>query len=262
MRRALTNPVADRHASLRVVDPPMSIGYGLTGLAAAQWPADDTTAAVARFLAMKQQRDGHWAVPVARPPLEESEVTATALAVRVLQTYMPKDLGSETADRVARARAWLLTVAPRGTEDKAFRLFGLRWAGADAAAIQKAAQDLLVEQRDNGGWAQLPNRSTDAYATGQVLVALHQAGGVPVSEAAYSRGFMYLVGTQKPDGSWLVPSRTTPFLPYFESGFPHAKAQFISLAGSSWATMALALAAPADGSAASAQTATASLPRP
>jgi hypothetical protein len=39
-----------------------------------------------------------------------------------------------------------------------------------------------------------------------------------------------------------VTSRSTPVQPYFESGFPHGKDQFISIAASNWATMALILA--------------------
>jgi hypothetical protein len=41
-----------------------------------------------------------------------------------------------------------------------------------------------------------------------------------------------------------VGSRSKPFQTYFESGFPYGKDQFISLAASSWATTALALALP------------------
>jgi len=39
---------------------------------------------------------------------------------------------------------------------------------------------------------------------------------------------------------WLVRSRSFPFQPYKESGFPHGKDQWISAAGTGWAAMALA----------------------
>jgi hypothetical protein len=42
-----------------------------------------------------------------------------------------------------------------------------------------------------------------------------------------------------------VRSRTFPLQPLKESGFPHGKHQWISAAGTSWATMAIALALPA-----------------
>jgi hypothetical protein len=50
-----------------------------------------------------------------------------------------------------------------------------------------------------------------------------------------------LLKTQLEDGSWFVKSRSIPFQPFFESGFPHGHDQWISVAASNWATMALAL---------------------
>ena len=40
------------------------------------------------------------------------------------------------------------------TEERAFRLLGLRWAGAPNDVIAAAARDLLAIQHDDGGWAQ------------------------------------------------------------------------------------------------------------
>jgi hypothetical protein len=83
---------------------------------------------------------------------------------------------------------------------------------------------------------------SDAYATGSALVALHQAGGLPTADLAYQRGVRFLIRNQLDDGSWHVKSRSKPFQEYFESGFPHGADQFISIAASSWAATALALA--------------------
>jgi hypothetical protein len=43
-----------------------------------------------------------------------------------------------------------------------------------------------------------------------------------------------------------VPSRAAPLLPYHDRGFPHGKLQFISFAGTAWATMALSYSASRD----------------
>jgi hypothetical protein len=110
--------------------------------------------------------------------------------------------------------------------------------------IRTSAAALLAEQRPDGGWAQLATLETDAYATGQALVAL-QAAGHAVSSAEYRRGAAYLLRTQFADGSWLVRSRTFPVQPPRDTGFPHGKHQWISAAGTSWAAMALALTLPA-----------------
>jgi hypothetical protein len=58
------------------------------------------------------------------------------------------------------------------------------------------------------------------------------------------RGIEYMLKHQEPDGSWLVHTRAAPRNPYFESGSPHGEFQEIPYAGTCWATMALAHAAP------------------
>src|SRR5580698_4103251 len=82
-----------------------------------------------------------------------------------------------------------------------------------------------------------------AFATGESLVALHDAG-LPVTDPAYQRGVRYLLETQQDDGSWYVKTRALAFQPEFDAGFPHGPDQFISAAGTSWASMALTLALP------------------
>ena len=132
------------------------------------------------------------------------------------------------------------------------QLLGLTWANASAADIRTSATALLAGQRPDGGWAQLPTLETDAYATGQALVAL-QTAGHEVSSAEYRRGAAYLLRTQFADGSWLVRSRSFPVQPLRDTGFPHGKHQWISAAGTSWAATALALTLPAQPGAGSVQ---------
>jgi hypothetical protein len=127
------------------------------------------------------------------------------------------------------------------------QLLGMSWSQADVKDLRKAARALLGEQRPDGGWAQLTALESDAYATGQALVALQSSGQLAISDAAYQRGVGFLLRTQMSDGSWLVRTRTFPFQPYKESGFPHGKDQWISAAGTSWAAMALSLTAPKRG---------------
>lgn len=135
-----------------------------------------------------------------------------------------------------------MNAQPRVTEERAFQLLGLGWAAADKGAIQHAARALIAEQRADGGWAQLPTLASDAYATGQALVALRESGALAATDAVYQRGVQYLLNTQLADGSWYVRSRAIPLQPHFESGFPHGRDKFISAAASNWATTALALA--------------------
>ncbi len=143
--------------------------------------------------------------------------------------------------RLDRARHWLQSAEPRDTTDRAFQLLGLGWAKAEPESITKAVTHLLGEQREDGGWAQLPTLASDAYATGLALFALHEGGGVAVDHPAYQRGVEFLLRTQLADGSWFVASRSFPIVEYSTSGFPHGRSQFISASATCWATMALTL---------------------
>jgi Squalene-hopene cyclase C-terminal domain len=172
-----------------------------------------------------------------------SRFTTTASAIRVLQHYGPANDGAEITDRIQRGTAWLRTHDPMATDDKVFRLFGFYWTDSDATLIREAADLLKSEQNSDGGWAQLRGLNSDAFATGQVLVTLHEAGGLRTTDPVYQRGIDYLLKHQEPDGSWLVHTRAAPRNPYFESGSPHGKFQEISYAGTCWATMALIYAA-------------------
>jgi hypothetical protein len=209
------------------------------GLSASQHAPDATTDELVRQLRLSQLPDGHWTA-VFRPPSESSEVTATAVSLRGLRLYGSVRRKADV-DAIAAAQSWLEQVVPKTTEDRVFRLFGLRWAGATASALKSATRDVVATQRADGGWAQLPSLGSDAYATGSALVALH-AAGTSVTSTPYRRGVQYLLKTQQTDGSWRVLTRAHRTQVYFESGFPHGTNQFISAAGTNWATQALALA--------------------
>jgi ankyrin repeat protein/mono/diheme cytochrome c family protein len=216
-----------------------TVNYLLTGLAAEGYPPDEATDAMARYLKNDQMPDGRWRLIANRPPLESSEFEVAAVAMRGLQVYAPKALRADYEKAVWRAADWMRTAKPRSTADRTFQLLGLTWAGDSKDLLEKLAADLLAEQRADGGWAQLPTMTSDAYATGQALAALHQSGAVAAADPAYQRGVKYLLSTQLEDGSWHVRSRAIPFQPYFESGFPHGPDQWISAAATNWAVMAL-----------------------
>src|SRR5262245_21435159 len=166
----------------------------------------------------------------------------TSLSLRGLKKFGTPEQNERITERRTKARKWLLATSAKDTEDRVFRLSALKLTGADEKEVRAAMRELVQTQRKDGGWAQLEKGESDAYATGSALVALHQAGGMPDSDAVYRRGLKFLIGSQREDGSWLVRSRSKPFQNYFETGFPHGKDQFISSAASGWAATALALA--------------------
>jgi hypothetical protein len=179
-----------------IIDPVVSDGWGLIAADAAGIPKTLITSVYARRIANWQRADGHFPTGDARPPQSYSAFTATAIAACVMSLDLPEQLGKEKAGRLSRAKNWLLSAPPAATEDYTFRLFGLAWAGATNAERGKAVSELLALQRPNGGWAQLPHLEPDAYTTGAALVALHDAGGIAVTDARWQKGLRYLLSTQ------------------------------------------------------------------
>lgn len=223
-------------------------GYALVTLQIGGHKPDDTTAAVTQYLLQRNADLEHWRANSQRPPSEGSSFTTTYVALRGLLAYATADQKPAVEKRREQVRQWLLKTPVKDNEDRVFKLLALHAAGAGKTDIESAAADLLRQQREDGGWAQLTGSRpaaptlSDAYATGSALFALHQAGGVATGDSAYQRGLRYLLKTQRPNGTWLVTTRSKPIQKYFETGFPHGKDQFISSAATGWAATALALA--------------------
>jgi hypothetical protein len=219
-------------------------GYALWALDNGGWKPDATTTAVTEYLLQWQRDLGHWKPQSRRPPTEQSLFTSSYVALRGLRTFGTPEQRGRTDRRTEQVLAWLVKTPAEDHEDRVFRLRALHAAGAPEAEIRGAAKTLLGSQRADGGWAQLDDMTSDAYATATALVALHQAGGLATTDAAYRKGLRLLLTTQLGDGSWHVKTRSNPVQTYFESGYPHAADQFISIAAAGWATTALALALP------------------
>lgn len=231
-----------------VIDPPLGDGYPLVGAHAAGLRPSLVTAVYARLIAARQEADGHWETIDERPPESYSPFTATAVALRAVQLYAHPSQRTDVEIRTKKALHWLVSHQPRATEDRVYQLQGALWAGADQSTLQMMAAALKATQESDGGWSSLDGRFSDAYSTGEVLVALHDAAALDARDPAWRRGIEYLLKTQEPDGSWHVVSRLHPPAvvspPYFETGHLYGHDQFISIMGNSLAVMALARALP------------------
>jgi ankyrin repeat protein len=222
---------------------PDALVYATMAMATQQMPSSRATDALVRYLAAKQRAAGNWkGVGGTRAPMQDGDFSRTAMAIRALTVYGTPALAREYQTRVSRAAGWLSKQTPLTTEDRVMQLLGLLWADAHSRERQTRVQELIRLQRQDGGWSQTPYLGSDAYATGQVLYTLRELG-VPAVNAAMQRGVAFLLRTQHDDGSWFVKSRAMKVQPYFESGFPYGHDQWISHAGTAWATLGLASAA-------------------
>jgi len=220
-----------------------TVGTLLLGLAEHRAPATKSLTNAALVLGRTQTPDGDWRFGMVREPVQSSFFTMTSMAVRALQTYASAQHPDEVRERVTRAKRWLGSAPASNTEDRVFRLLGLKWAGATAEERRQALEELRTSQRPDGGWSQVSSLQSDAYATGSALYALHQGGDLPASDPAYQRGVKFLLRTQEDDGSWYVYKRAIPGNNYFHAQFPYGQSQYVSHVAASWATVALMLAA-------------------
>jgi cytochrome c553 len=219
----------------------MSGAFSLWALSENNYPANKSMHLLVKNLMQRQTAEGSWVSPNPRPPLEYYAFTATALVISAINNYAPESLKEDGRRRIEKAKLWMMKEVPETNEEKVFQLLGLGWAKGDPVFIQQQVKKLIAAQREDGGWSQLDSLSTDAYATGQSLYAL-QYSGMDVTDKVFQRGINYLLRTQHADGSWYIKSRSFPGVPFVETGFPVGGDQFISAAGSNWATMALLLA--------------------
>ena len=108
---------------VRFREPPTSraecdtISYILAGLAAANYPPDAATDALARYLRNSQGPDGGWRIAASegsRPPIESSKIEVTAISMRALQVYAPSTQRTEYQKAVQLANGPVLASKPAG----------------------------------------------------------------------------------------------------------------------------------------------------
>ena len=96
---------------LQRIDPPAGADITtatLLGMAHAGYKSDLVTDSMVCNVAAQQHSDGSWSLRgVSRTPMEESNITRTTWAVRVLKLWGPPGRKAEFDKRIARARAWI-----------------------------------------------------------------------------------------------------------------------------------------------------------
>jgi ankyrin repeat protein len=212
----------------------------LLALAGERYPSSALTDGILAYIVHFQRHDGSWWFGgVSRAPLEEGAIARTAMALRDMQVFGTPAMKADLDPRIARARTYLANAKAATNDDAAMQILGLHWAGGSAAKVGALGKALAGAQHTDGGWSQNPNLASDAYATGETLSALKEAGVLAASDPAYQKGVKFLLDSQSAGGSWYVRSRSPKFQPYFQSGFPYDHDQWISSSATSWAVRAL-----------------------
>jgi hypothetical protein len=219
-------------------EPDMT-AWALVALDQVGWQPDERTAGAAEFVLRYNQDLPNWHFQLPRPPTAASDFTSTWVSLVSILNYSSRERQLSADIRAGMAGSWLLKTPAGDTEDRVYRLRSLHLLGFKAARIAAEASQLLKEQREDGGWAQKPTMTSDAYATSTTLAALHDTGMQGVGDPAWQKGLRYLLQTQQEDGSWHVKTRSPPFQPFYHSDFPHGTDQFISYSATAWSVYVL-----------------------
>jgi len=199
---------------------------------------------IAGHLVRHQEGDGSWSWASAPaknrpPPVFESDEVATLLAFAALGPQLPADpKKSDVREARTKAAAWLAKAKPNDTtQAAALRLFVQSLSKEPAKTLQAEINEFLGRQNKDGGWGQLKDAPSDAYATGQALYVLALAGRKPDTPEV-KRGVAFLLARQKDDGSWPMTPRSHPGATPAKNPVP------ITYFGSAWATLGLLRSVP------------------
>ena len=187
-----------------------------------------------------QGPDGSWKRASEARPILSSPDTLTMLALLALSAPRAPDLGQE-AEAARKKGLEFLQAATADEELQPVVLRLILWhrLGRPAAEWEPLVRQLRTAQHDDGGWSQLALAKSDAFATGQALYALAEAGAKP-DDAAVSKAHSFLAKSQGPDGAWAMTSRAI-----MGNGKVATKFEPITHASSAWAVMGLVRSAPA-----------------
>jgi squalene-hopene/tetraprenyl-beta-curcumene cyclase len=186
-----------------------------------------------------QDKDGSWKMFHEFRPIGSSPDTLTCLALLALSAPNAPDMGKESKAAREKALKWLRAAKSDGElQATAFRLILWRRLGSPATEWEPLVKKVRDAQNADGGWGQTNKAKSDAYATGQALYALAEAGVKP-DDKAVQRAQSFLAKTQRQDGAWPMTSRAI-----LSNGKPAKNLEPITHAGSAWAVMGLVRSSP------------------
>ena len=195
---------------------------------------------VDRMLALlrtQQGLDGSWGLSNdgGRPPISDNREVLTLWSTLALASEPAQGEAGKSA--LENGLKWLAANRdPQNRQSLALRLLLDVRLRQPREKIETGRKQLLALQNPDGGWSQTEKMSSDAYATGQALYVLGEAG-LKAGEGAVQRASAFLVKSQESNGSWAMVSR--PMLNGKSEGGATYQVPIV-YAGSAWATLGLA----------------------
>lgn len=189
-----------------------------------------------KHLSAAQLSDGSFSGRDAWRPIFNTPQILTRFVVASLQNAdYPHDARTKI---LMAANTFLEHEQPDDTQQGiVLRILGIpsdRVENADRCMATELLAKLQSLQRPDGGWSQTDDRDSDAFATGQALVAMHYIGR-PVDDPQVAQAIQFLCETQAANGTWQMTSRPNP-----ENGKPAELLNPITYAATAWACMGLA----------------------
>lgn len=219
--------------------PGSNLGIVFVAIAGSAFPSltegqKESLKLIAVEIPKKQRKDGSWKSVDDRVPIHESPAIDTAWCIMAMEAGTDAAKPSSEREAIVKAKAWLDSQAPTNLQTKVFKIWMALREKKTRAQLQPSLDELLAFQRPDGGWRQVPEMASDAYATGQTLYVLSLAG-FTADQPPIKRGIAFLIASQKPDGSWPMISRST----LGPKRVPTKLLTPITCAAGSWATLSL-----------------------
>jgi len=156
------------------------------------------------WLLPKQDKTGALLADHNEPPIDQGALMTTVNSISAFQQGYAESGDARYKKAAQRALAWVAAEKPETTQDKVFKILALvRYGNAQQKRAAGAiVDDVKTEQKADGGWQENKTMAgSNAFATGQVLYALKQAG-VSVESPEFSKGVQFLLTNQKESGAW------------------------------------------------------------
>jgi hypothetical protein len=184
----------------------------------------------AKFVAQRQQKDGCWKVDadaVVGSPVTYGTCLATYMAVRLLHNADARGYRVE----IERAERWLAKAEVNNVPEAAAVLMAADDSSLAVLTSRKQADVAFLQRAESDqGWGPFVHSPPEPFDTAVALLALARQPRHSPVVGMIARGRAYLIGAQRPDGSWRETTRPAGADSYAER-----------VSTTAWATLALLL---------------------